>query len=128
VRGVDAQRSCAVVGPHELIIHIFDVKVSILRRVLISSTESSTELCTGATAHTRTKTRTTIEVAVVQSRSRVRDWLCPGYLPGKAKLDKTGQLLDHTMTQTTIHHMNTVLYNISLTLSSPELHAQRSAC
>jgi hypothetical protein len=35
------------------------------------SIESSTELCTGATAHTHNKTRTTIEVAVVQQRV---DW------------------------------------------------------
>ena len=58
----------------------------------------------GATAHTHSKTRTTIEVAVVQSRSRVRDWLCPDttYLPGKA----TGQPRpydDRLQTPTTIH-------------------------
>jgi hypothetical protein len=39
------------------------------------SIESSTELCTGATAHhTHNKTRTTIEVAVVQQRV---DWSIP---------------------------------------------------
>ncbi len=57
------------------------------------SIESSTELCTGATAHhTHNKTRTTIEVAVVQSRSRVRDWLCPDTCPER-QLDN----LDHMM-------------------------------
>jgi len=58
---------------------------------------SSTETCTGATllratAHTHKDKVTTIEVAVVQSRSRVRDWLSPDTCPER-QLDN----LDHAM-------------------------------
>ena len=48
--------------------------------------------CALAPLRTRTKTRTTIEVAVVQSRSRVRDWLSPDTCPER-QLDN----LDHAM-------------------------------
>ena len=43
-------------------------------------------------AHARKPAKTTIEVAVVQSRSRVRDWLPPDTCPER-QLDN----LDHTM-------------------------------
>jgi len=48
--------------------------------------------CALAPLRTRTKTRTTVEVAVVQSRNRVGDWLCPDTCPER-QLDN----LDHTM-------------------------------
>ena len=74
----------------------------------ILSTEIAPLSCALAPLRTRTKTRTTTEVAVVQSKTRAREWPRPDTCQER-QLDKHQPRVGRSQTPTTIPHMNTVV-------------------